>query len=166
MGMEIPLSDGSVAVVDDADAALISGRTLTISDRYVYSRRMSNGKRVWTYLARLIAQPAQGEVVDHINGDRLDNRRANLRIVTQAENTKNRRKQKTRAGRPTCGYKGVNRATDRAGWAARIAVDGKRISLGYHLDLVDAAKAYDDAARRFFGEHAALNFPRAGEQHA
>jgi hypothetical protein len=93
-------------------------------------------------------------VVDHVNGDGLDNRRENLRIVTTAQNNYNRRPRK----RPKSSqYKGVslNRATDQ--WQAFIKKGDERRYLGHYASEQDAARAYNAAARHYFGEHAHIN---------
>ena len=91
---------------------------------------------------------------DHINGDGLDNRRANLRPVTHAQNMQNRR-----GNGPT--FKGIYcvERTTRNPWMAKIAVAKKQIYLGYYATPEDAARAYDEAAKKYFGEFARLNFP-------
>lgn len=112
-------------------------------------------------LARLIMRPLPGQVVDHINGDPLDNRRDNLRVVSSQANSQNRAKVSMAC---TSRYKGVSRLGGR--WRAVIYLNGRQINLGTHQNEKGAAIAYDDAARGLFGQCAALNFPRAGEQSA
>jgi hypothetical protein len=93
------------------------------------------------------------EEVDHKFGNPLDNRRSHLRITTPRQNQQNRH---ARVG-GTSQYKGVVR--EGRFWAAYITTDEGRHFLGsFHYEAL-AAKVYDDAARRFFGEHANLNFP-------
>lgn len=91
---------------------------------------------------------------DHKNGNGLDNRRANLRIATTSQNLANRGKTR----RNTSGYKGVMWFKRKRKWYARIRVSGKSVHLGYFDDPIDAAKAYDDAALKHFGEFAKTNF--------
>jgi hypothetical protein len=103
--------------------------------------------------------------VDHTNGDGLDNRRANLRAATCTENARNVRVHRDNLA----GWKGVSKAPPRvrARWRARIWVDGRELRLGYFDDPEAAARAYDAAAREYFGAFAALNFPdNPDERHA
>jgi hypothetical protein len=109
---------------------------------------------------RVIMEAGPSEVVDHINGDGLDNRRINLRKCTNAENQRN-----IHARRSSSGYKGVTKIQRsynlKRPWAAAISVGGargKRIHLGYFADPADAARAYDRAAQKHFGAFANLNF--------
>jgi hypothetical protein len=95
-----------------------------------------------------------GLEVDHINHDKLDNRRCNLRIVTRQQNNQNTRP-KTSSTR-TSAYKGVHLAKGK--WRASIHTNGTTRQLGTFTDEVAAAKAYDQAARYYFGEYAYLNF--------
>jgi len=100
-------------------------------------------RRVWT---------------DHINHDGLDNRRANLRVCTNRQNQRNQRAQ----GVPkTSRYKGVWFSTREHCWTAQIAVGDNRIHLGYFTSEESAAVAYDNAARKYFGEFAQTNFTPA-----
>lgn len=162
MVIELPLSQGKVALIDDEDAHLAEFKW--------HARH--NGRNLW-YAARCVG-PQRRTVslhrvilpgcvqVDHINGDGLDNRRANLRPASARENQFNGR---MRADNTT-GYKGVTwDARDRV-WRARVNAKGRRMSLGSFHDPVEAARAYDEAARRLFGEFAALNFPEDGERAA
>lgn len=94
-----------------------------------------------------------GKEVDHINMNRLDNRRANLRIVTRSQNLLNRNKQKNN----TSGFKGVSWKDGR--WYVQLGVGKKKnLVLGYFDDIQEAAKAYDIAAKKFYGKVARLNY--------
>jgi hypothetical protein len=101
---------------------------------------------------QLIPDVPAGLVIDHINADGLDNRHANLRLATVAQNAANSRPRKSRAG-----LKGVTFAKGKNRWRASIVANGSRIHLGYFRDPRDAAKAYDAAAKKYFGEFAYLN---------
>lgn len=99
-------------------------------------------------------KPPEGFEVDHINRDRLDNRRQNLRVVTRHQNAI------WRQGLPnsTSRFKGVGFHKSRNTWRAYIKVNGKSMNLGYFKYEEDAAYAYDAAARRLFGDSAYTNF--------
>lgn len=99
--------------------------------------------------------------VDHLNHNGLDNRYENLRVVDHRTNMKNLQRVKTGAS----GFQGVHldkRKTNKC-WQARIRVDYKKIGLGYYTDASEAAKAYDRAAIKYFGETCVLNFPELRE---
>jgi hypothetical protein len=104
---------------------------------------------------REIMKAPDDRVVDHRNGDSLDNRRDNLRIATQAENMQNRRKRKNTTSR----YIGVWFTKEYKKWESRIRHQGKKIYLGKFRNEIDAARAYDAAAKKYHGEFARLNFP-------
>lgn len=109
---------------------------------------------VTKYLHREVIECPKGMVVDHIDGDVLNNVRSNLRICTQSQNTKNQRKPKNN----TSGFKGVYRCSSKVRpWVAQIKVDRNRIYLGRSADILEAAKMYNDAAIKYFGEFANLN---------
>ena len=97
--------------------------------------------------------------IDHINHDKLDNQRHNLRVVSHAANLCNQSKQRSHAGHPTHSqYKGVSWNARKQRWAAYIVPGGRQIHLGYFTRECDAAAAYDTAARHHFGEFASTNF--------
>ena len=102
---------------------------------------------------RLIMNPPKGMVVDHINGNGLDNRRCNLRICTQAENSRNSRKHADGRSR----FIGVHPHRDK--WDAVVTRQGKTHYAGSFDDEVEAAKARDRLALELHGQFARLNFP-------
>ena len=107
-------------------------------------------------LHREILKVPPGMLVDHRNNNSLDNRMDNLRIATHAQNNCNRRKTSSNTSSQfigVCFYKRHNR------WAVNISHKGKKIFLGYFDTETDAARAYDEAARKYHKEFARLNFP-------
>lgn len=101
-----------------------------------------------TVLHRLIMNTPKGYVTDHINGDKLDNRRENLRICTQHQNSMNTRISKNNKS----GVKGVS-TTPSGKYRARIMLNGVEIGLGRYETLEEAAKARKRAERKYFGEY-------------
>jgi hypothetical protein len=155
--IEIPLTQGLVALIDDVDAVAVLAvgkwtANLTPTNAYAYRRPRLNGRSTTISLhAFLTGWP----YVDHRNGDGLDNRRANLRAATHAQNVRNRGSQRNN----TSGYKGVSFDRSRGLYLAKIAVDRRQIALGRYANPTDAARAYDAAARELHGDFARVNFP-------
>ena len=100
----------------------------------------------------------EGFIIDHINQNGWDNRKVNLRPATAAQNSINRAKYKDRNYGSK--YKGVTWQCKYNCWKAQIVTNGKVIYLGSFEDEVEAAKAYDEAAKKYHGEFASLNFPQ------
>ena len=117
---------------------------------------MVGTKKVKIKMHREILKPPRCLFVDHINHNGLDNRKANLRFATRTQNNWNRIHHKQNS---SSRYKGVAWHKHTKMWAARIGVNGRRIALGYFDNQIDAAKAYDKAAKKHHGEFAVLNFP-------
>jgi hypothetical protein len=117
----------------------------------VYAMCRKNGRAM--YMHRMILRPRKGYLVDHIDGNGLNNRRCNLRVCTPQEN---------QANRGPCGgssrFVGVFRNKDNK-WQAGIQCRGVHYYLGVYDDEVEAAKARDRKAYALHGEHAYLNFP-------
>jgi len=97
-----------------------------------------------------------GLFADHINHNTFDNRKANLRPATQTQNNRNRRKF---SGQSNSKYKGVYWKKHIKKWVAQIGVNRKVIHLGCFKKEIDAARAYDEGAKKYHGEFASLNFP-------
>lgn len=93
--------------------------------------------------------------IDHINGDKLDNRKSNLRLATRSQNLANQRKQNRNTSSQ---FKGVSFNIEKMKWAAYINCSGKRYRLGYYVSEIMAALSYDRLANILFGEYAKPNF--------
>ncbi|MDD5134381.1 MAG: HNH endonuclease [Phycisphaerae bacterium] len=125
-------------------------------NRKFYASRMRyTGGKKNIQMHREIMQPADELVVDHIDGNGLNNTRENLRIVTAAQNCYNQRKCRSRRSSK---YKGVSLRKRDKKWTAAIMFQGVLINLGFFAKEIDAAKAYDEAAKELFREYAKLNF--------
>jgi hypothetical protein len=151
---EIPLSRGKVAIVDDADYEWLSQWKWSVGgSRQGHARRgvIKNGRWTSSLMHREIMDAAPEQQVDHINGDRFDNRRCNLRLCNGTENNRNRPKRKD----STAPYKGIVWCGGR--WWARINLDGKQTFLSSHATAEAAARAYNEAALAVYGDFARVN---------
>jgi len=128
-----------------------------------YARRRvptgKGGKETLVYMHQEVIKVPDGMVVDHINHDGMDNREANLRAATRAQNIRNRKKFSNSSSSK---YKGVSWRKKTRKWEVLITFERKRIFLGCFRSEIDAAKAYDRAAIKYHGEFASLNFPQSG----
>lgn len=148
----IPLfPGGKFAKVDDEDFAYLK-HTKWREHSKGYACGYVDGKIV--YMHRFIMKTKAGYSTDHINRDKLDNRKANLRICSDAENKAN---SKIRSNNKS-GYKGVHIEKRTNRWCAQIGKNNKITHLGTFDSPEEAAMAYDIAAKRIHGEFANLNF--------
>lgn len=143
--------------VVDKDLSWLAGKykwTLDSRKRYAVTGTYEvAGKRIGNvYLHRVVVGIDAGGIVDHICRDTLDNRRSNLRIV---DNRINQLNTAHRGG--TSQYRGVCWAIRQKKWVAHLKNNSKTKHLGYYINEIDAAKAYNKGAVEFFGEHATLN---------
>lgn len=147
---------GRVALIDDADYDLIAGYSWCASEHpgvtYALTAIQRDGKNTTIRMHQLLTGWPR---TDHVNGDGLDNRRANLRPVNQAQNQANQRPWRGGSSQ----YKGVYHHHTAPKWVANIMINGRTRYLGMFPAEEDAARAYDTAAIDAFGEYAFLNFP-------
>lgn len=154
MAEQILLTKGRVTLVDSADYDWLNQWKWHYNGTTGYAAR-----RVWSgpnqgykSMHRVIMNAPENLQVDHISGDKLDNRRSNLRLVTAKQNMRN---MSALGGKSQ--YKGVS-FYDNV-FVVRLYLDGANLYFGRFSDEVSAAKVYDYAARQHYGEHARLNFP-------
>ena len=121
-------------------------------DGYAVRDYKKDGKKITERMHRFIMDAPSGQHIDHINHDRLDNRRTNLRFCTNQQNQRNTRPNKGRQ------FKGVYEHSKGGRWEAAINHDGTRYYLGLYDNPVHGALAYDIFARVLFKEFAAPNF--------
>lgn len=153
---EIPLTKGKVAIVDDCDYEELSKYKWCAARRkdglayYAIRSVWGNGKNKRIFMHRVITECPQGMQVDHIDGNGLNNTRANLRNATQSQNNANSRKPKSNKS----GFKGVHLHTQRKRWVAMIKINKKARYLGIFDTPELAHQAYCLAAKDLFGDFA------------
>lgn len=150
----IPLTRGKFAIVDDEDFEYLSQWKWHCTSAGYAARRGPRCSRhpagPMILMHRQIMQARPAKYVDHINHDRLDNRRSNLRFATGSENGYNRSKQ----ANSTTGIVGVCFSKRERKYKSYINVDKKRLHLGTHVTLEDAREAVDAARQRMHGAFA------------
>jgi hypothetical protein len=148
---KIPLTQGKFALVDDADFEWLSQWKWHYEGRYAARRNYigfingkNKGKKV--YMHKELLKPEGGLDVDHINRNKLDNQRENLRVLSRSKNVFNRDKLETN----TSGYTGVYWLKLKKRWRASIEVENTKVYLGTFVDKSDAIKKRRDAELRYF----------------
>lgn len=151
------LTRGMFALIDSADVRLVEAHSWC-------AHRSSSGfyatcriNRELIFMHHFVLGVPSDICVDHKNGDRLDNRRDNLRLATAQQNMCN---QRPRGG--SSRFKGVHWNRHAGKWQASLTIDYRYVYLGLFTNEVEAASAYDRAARELFGEFARLNFSEEG----
>lgn len=151
---EIVLDNGDVALVDDVDFEQVNALTWRCLFNKARNRKdaVTDIDRQLVYMHRFIAGEHAGPV-DHHDGNTLNNQRHNLRPCTRSQNGGNRKTQKHSSR-----FKGVTFYKRDQRWVAHVSLgDGKPKHLGYFDDEIDAARAYNEAAQKVYGEFAKLN---------
>lgn len=154
---EIQLSQGKVALVDDEDFD-------RIKDFHWYARKTGNtfyaaykvkskGKSTTFYMHRIILNAPSDIPVDHADGNGLNNQKSNIRLCSHSENMRNTKMFKNN----TSGFKGVSWHKRSNKWRAVIKVNAKHKHLGLFQTDIAAANAYNDAAKKYYGDFARLN---------
>lgn len=145
-------TNGYEILVDPIDVVrLLPFNWSVLATGYVAHSYTVNRQTYVIYMHRLISLPPPGMEVDHVNGNRIDNRKRNLRWATRAQNATNYLRENA------SGYRGVQQ-TESGRYVAKIAHLGKQIHLGRYDTAEEAAKAYDKAAKLYQGSFARLNF--------
>ncbi len=151
---EIPLTQGKVAIVDDCDYDYLSQWKWCISNGYAARRKSKHSGHLETMHSLIFKrQGFQGEMVDHIDRNTLNNRRSNLRPATMTQNQYNCPAQKNN----TSGFKGVWLDKRANKWRAQIRAGGKSIYLGTGVTKEDAARIWNEGALKLHGEFAYQN---------
>lgn len=140
---------------DMKDAELVSSRGWHLSKRGYIAGKENRRERP---LHKLMIHVDSSYDIDHINGDKLDCRRSNLRVCSHQHNCFNQRKRTNN----TSGYTGVSYAKNIGKYESYIHRDGHKHNLGYYDTAEEAALVRDEAAVRYFGEYCRLNFPKSG----
>jgi len=152
----LPLSQGKYSIVDDEDYDWLNQWKWYAKHnktRWYAVRTTQRPCRINIRMHRLIMSAPQGRDVDHINGNGIDNRRKNLRLCTRSENLAN----KAKYGKCSSKHKGVWWHKTAKKWAAGIMKNKKAIHLGLFDSEIEAAIAYDNKAKKLYGEYAMLN---------
>lgn len=153
----VPMTRGALAKIDSADAHMVEAACWSLNTggyaRSAYDDE--TGRTVSYYMHRVIAGAGPDEYVDHIDGDRLNNTRANLRICSMAENLANRGAQINNK----TGFKGVSFCRLTGRYRAILTVRGETFRGGRFDTPEQAARAYDELAKAKCGDFARLNFP-------
>lgn len=174
--VRIPLTQGKFALVDAEDVERVNamGKWLAswshrskndkwYAQKTIYLPGLRDGKRIkkTVLMSRFLMDAPVGLEVDHKNHNTLDNQKENLRVCTHAENVSNRVVDK----KTQSGFKGVYKIfnSNPIRFKAMIVKNREQILLGHFNSKEEAAKAYDGAAKKLFGEFAVLNFPDSVE---
>ena len=154
----IPLTQGKFAIVDDDKYDWLNQWKWCAhkngNNHYAVrsSSRKTGKKSIKMHRLILGLQPNDGKITDHLNTNALDNRRVNLRICTTSENARNQKPRRNKK------YKGIYFHKYAKKWFSRIYYQQCRIWLGSFDNKIEAAKAYDKAAKKLYGEFARTNF--------
>jgi hypothetical protein len=159
----MPLSQGQYAIVDADDYPRLSRHKwyAVKGSKTFYAVRGivdGHGKRLQFKMHREVLKVPDNMLVDHVNRNGLDNRKANLRPATHTQNMCNRGRSARKRGSK---YKGVHWNKSMKKWRVRIGVNRTRLRIGEFSNEIEAAKAYDRAARKHHKEFAVLNFPES-----
>lgn len=154
----IKLTQKKTCLVSPRDYKHIIKYKWHFNGRYAVRTILDGKKKKTLYMHRFIMGNPYAKVIDHIDGNGLNNQRNNLRICSHKENFRNQKISKHN----TSGAKGVVWNNKNENWNARITVDRKRIHLGCFLNKKDAIAAYNRSAKKYYGEYAKKNKEKEG----
>ncbi len=153
MSKEILITRGQIVIVDEQDYEELSKYKWYLIDGFAARTIKKDDKRTTIYMHRVIMDAPMGVSVYHINHNKLDNQRENLRLVKGSA-----RMHRRPSVKHSSKYRGVYWCKDKRKWIAEIKVYKKQIRLGRFEVEKDAAIAYDEAARKYYGSLARTNF--------
>jgi len=161
----ILLTQNKVALIDDEDFERLNKYkwcAFHLKNYWYATRniRIVTNRQILLYMHRIIMDPPSNVMIDHADGNGLNNQKSNLRICTSSQNIANTKISCDN----TTGFKGVAYHKLQGKYTARVQKDGVRFNLGVFINPKDAALAYDKAALEMFGEFARLNFPNKKEE--
>ena len=142
---------GKFALVDSEDHMQLKQHSWSIHSKG-YAQAVIDYQHI--YMHRFVMNAQKGQQLDHINQNKLDNRKENLRFADYATNTMNRYK---RRGKYSSIYKGVYKKPRNQGWAAQITHNKTMMYLGHYDTELEAAKVYNAKALELHGEFACIN---------
>lgn len=151
MTKSISLSQNKFALVDDNDFEQANQFKWHFDGRYAARYTGYKGKKI--YLHRFIINAINNQEVDHVNGNKLDNQKSNLRIVTRSQNNYNQKQRLNTSSK----FKGVCWHKKAKKWMAYIQVNHKLLYLGLFTNEIEAAKAHNETALKYRGKFAKLN---------
>lgn len=156
--IKFPVGNGWVSIFDAEDEAFINslGKLFVDSAGYAVFEHKIGHFRTIVHVHKTLMNCNHGRVLDHKNGNKLDNRKENLRAVTYGQNCQNRANFKTTKSSSI--YRGVFRTSNGKRWRAKISFENKSRAIGTFDSEIEAAQAYDFAARELFGPMARTNF--------
>lgn len=154
---EIKLTQGKIALVDEDDFEYLNSFKWYYNNGYAVRAIYNNNnkkslERMHRSIMNINSEYLKNQI-DHINLNKLDNRKVNLRVVTLQQNSFNRKSHTNSSSK----YKGVSWLKRDKKWNSSICKDGKSYYLGRFINEIDAAKKYNDKAIELFGEYAKLN---------
>lgn len=146
------------AQVDDADFEILNRfkwylKVCTKGNIYCRAPIYKNGKRINILMHRFLLDCSIGEIIDHKDGNGMNNQRSNIRRCTHQQNAQNYRTPLTNKS----GFKGVSFYKPTGKYVVYVKSNKKNLNVGYFTDLITAAHAYNEAAKKYYGEFANLN---------
>jgi len=147
------INNKGIALVDDSDFEWLNKYSWYNNVGYARSFSNINNKIIRKYMHHFLINKIKGYEIDHIDGNRLNNQKENLRLVTRSQNNMNNSKRNNTSSK----FKGVYFDKERNKWSVEIHLNNKKIFLGRFKSEIDAAKVYNEKAKELFKEYANLN---------